>query len=352
MKELTWLKDVLPGKPFVTVVRLKIKERKRSKVNDPYLRLVFEDKSGTLDATLWNPDLERLEEALRQGETFRLEGVGSSYLGKRCMTIKSLAKVPEDPWVKERLDILPLGRKHWLLANLKDLSLRIENAYLRKLLMIFLEDRAFMERFGHAPGGKEIHHSHEGGLLEHTVSIMGLCVKLKEHYSALSLDLLLAGAFLHDIGKVEELDPDHEGIYTDEGRLLGHITLGAMMAEKRMSKIRGFPKSLRSVVLHMILSHQGTYEFGSPKRPKFAEAIILYYLDEIDSKLFQMREFIRQQGGEDDTGPWTGYNRWLGRYLLRDAARFITDPSQEESSLAPSLDAIKREPSLFEGLSG
>jgi 3'-5' exoribonuclease len=102
----------------------------------------------------------------------------------------------------------------------------------------------------------------------------------------------------------------------------------------------------------MILSHQGTYEFGSPKRPKFAEAIILYYLDEIDSKLFQMREFIRQQGGEDDTGPWTGYNRWLGRYLLRDAARFITDPSQEESSLAPSLDAIKREPSLFEGLSG
>lgn len=353
MNGFTWLKDVNPGKPFVTVARLKIKERKLSKVNDPYLRLAFEDKSGTLEATLWNPDLERLEETLRQGEAFRVEGLGSSYRGKRCMTIKSLAKVPvpEDPWVKERLDILPAGRKQWLLANLKDHVLKIENAYLRKLLLLFLGDRSFMERFGHAPGGKEIHHSHEGGLLQHTVSIMGLCVKLNEHYRSLNLDLLLTGAFLHDIGKVEELDPDHEGICTDEGRLLGHIALGAMMAEKRMSKIRGFPKGLRAVVLHMILSHQGAYEFGSPRRPKFAEALLLYYLDEIDSKLFQISEAIQGQSVGDDSGHWTEYNRWLGRYLLKDVASFLSTSSQEETPHTP-CNPQKREASLFEGFIG
>lgn len=351
MTELTWLKDILPGKTFVTVARLKIKERKVSKVNDPYLRLVFEDQTGTLEATLWNPDASNLEEALRQGEALRIEGIGSSYRGKRCLMIKSLSKVSHEPWIQERLDTLPLGQKQWLLAKLKDLALKVEHPFLRKLLLSFLEDRTFMERFGEAPGGKEIHHAHSGGLLEHTVSMMGMCLKVKEHYHNLNLDYLLTGAFLHDVGKVEELDRNSEGVYTDEGRLVGHITLGVLMTEKRISRIRGFPDSLRSLVLHLILSHQGNYEFGSPRRPKFAEALVLYYLDELDSKLYQVQEFIKQQVQDEHGGAWTDYNRWLGRYLLKDPTSFGSKSHSEEDP--PSLPQDQRlPPSLFQKIGG
>jgi 3'-5' exoribonuclease len=351
MNELTWLKDILPGKTFVTVARLKIKERKVSKVNDPYLKLVFEDQTGTLESTLWNPDASNLQETLRQGDAFRIEGIGTSYRGKRCLTIKALSKVSHEPWVQERLDTLPLGQKQWLMARLKDLILKVEHPFLRKLLLSFLEDQAFMERFSETPGGKEIHHAYQGGLLEHTVSIMGMCCKVKEHYHSLNLDFLLTGAFLHDIGKVEELDRNHEGVYTDEGRLLGHITLGVLMTEKRISKIRGFPASLRSLVLHLILSHQGSYEFGSPRRPKFAEALALYYLDELDSKLYHLKDFIKQQSHDDEDEPWTDYNRWLDRYLLKDPANLRSEPALEEGFTPPSRGP-RLTPSLFQKMGG
>lgn len=342
-EEYTWIKDISPGKAFITIAKLQAKERKISKANDPYLRLVLCDKTGNIDSVVWSRDIEKFERECKLSDAFLIEGVGIAYQGKKGININNIRKVEDESLARERLEILSPHDVGVILSRLKDLADLLNNPYLKKLLLSFLEDRSFIHRYISTPAGKEIHHAYAGGLLEHTVSLMELCIKLQEHYNWLSLDLLLVGAFLHDIGKIEELDLQLEGVYTDEGRLVGHIVLGAMIADKKMKKIKGFPKRLRTLVLHMILSHQGLYEFGSPKRPKFAEALALYYLDELDTKLFQVKQFGRQGMGSPDSN-WAGYNRLLGRFILKDAPNFLNESMKEETMTHGSYDLQEEHP--------
>jgi len=201
-----------------------------------------------------------------------------------------------------------------MMNALREVMRDISNPHVRAVIDRFLGDTDFMSRFKKAPAAKNFHHCYLGGLLEHTLSVCRLASSAALQYQNLDRDILLAGAFLHDIGKVRELSYDLQIDYTDEGRLVGHVVLGASMLDEKIAMLRGFPQELAIRLRHLILSHHGEYAFGSPKKPKFPEAFALHLLDDLDAKLNGI-ERIMERDRED--GSWTQYNRLLERYLLK-----------------------------------
>jgi 3'-5' exoribonuclease len=194
----------------------------------------------------------------------------------------------------------------------------------------FLSDRHFVSMFKRAPAAKKFHHSYLGGLLEHTLSVCQMARSVAGHYQELDRDLMLAGSFLHDIGKIEELKIDHRIEYTDEGRLLGHLILGVSMVDEKAGGLNNFPRELFLRLKHLILSHHGQYEFGSPKRPKFLEAFALHLIDDLDAKMNGLSRFMKRDRQE---GSWTDFNRLFERFLLKGGipvAEAKTDPGLPE----------------------
>jgi len=196
---------------------------------------------------------------------------------------------------------------------------RIKNPHLKDLLNAFSDDPEFMALFKKAPAAKGVHHVYIGGLLEHTLELVTLCRDIIRHYPDADADLLVTGAILHDAGKVYELGYKKSIDYTDEGRLIGHILLGFKLVEEKIRKLNGFPKDLAMLLEHIIISHQGRYEWGSPKRPKTLEALILHYLDEMNAKIKSFKETFEKgkndtENAEDQTG-WSSYNRIFERFL-------------------------------------
>lgn len=199
-----------------------------------------------------------------------------------------------------------------------------------------LDDQSVAARLKRAPAGKSMHHAYIGGLLEHIVSLCGVCRLVAPHYPEIDGDLLLSGAILHDIGKLEELFYERSFGYTTEGQLLGHIVIGLQLLEKKMEAIEGFPGDLKLLIQHMILSHHGREEFGSPKLPSFPEALMLHYLDDLDSKMATMRESVEAEKGETQ---WTGKNWSLQRPLLRmDRFRQQEEGGEKSPATAAKTD--------------
>ena len=183
---------------------------------------------------------------------------------------------------------------------------------LRKLIEAFWNDNELVHRFKTAPAAKKMHHAYIGGLLEHTLSMVSLSDKIASHYSGIDRDLLLTGAILHDIGKTKELEYEFKIDYTDEGRLLSHIVIGLKMIDEKLSTIENFPEDQLLLLKHLIVSHHGSQEFGSPEPPKTIEAVLLNYIDEIDSKVNGIRDFIATEDPNED---WTSFHRILGRHF-------------------------------------
>jgi 3'-5' exoribonuclease len=239
-----------------------------------------------------------------------------------------------------------------MLNRLQTLLEGIEDPALKRLVLDRLQDNDFRRVFSRAPAAKTIHHAFLGGLLEHSLSVMELASRVADQYSDLDRDLLLAGAFLHDVGKVRELGCDAAFEYTDEGRLLGHIVMGAMMIGQWA---KGYPELSEETLLkltHMILSHHGSYEFGSPKRPKFIEALILHYLDELDSKVQTFKEIA----GRDQGNRWSAFQRVFDRYLFlgnKDTVEVDRDKAPGKVTMdpgGPSGDEPLRHRALAEQL--
>ena len=202
---------------------------------------------------------------------------------------------------------------------------------LQALVRSFLDDPVFAAAFREAPAAKSLHHAWLGGLLEHVVSLVGICELAARHYPEINRDLLLTGAILHDIGKLEELRWGTSFDYTLQGQLVGHITLGIAMIEKKLAALPGFPPALRMLVEHMVLSHHGQLEFGSPKLPMIPEAVLLHYLDDLDAKMHMMRsEFERHEAQGEEAGEMTDWVRAMDRPLLNTAT--FLKPRSEESS--------------------
>lgn len=313
------------GKPFDGFFLVLLKQQRTTKTNKPYLSLILGDKTGQLEGRVWTPDDPRIAREFEKGDVVKARGSASRFDERLQMKIDQLrlahaAEVDKtDLMPSTTFDIADLWRQ---LGGFVD---SIRNADLKLLLNTLLGDQALAQAYREAPAARQLHHAWLGGLLEHVISLCTLADRVAPHYPILDRDLLLTGVILHDIGKVRELSWEIGFDYTLEGSLLGHIQIGAALAEKTMDSLPNFPTKLKTLVLHLILSHHGKLEFGSPKLPMIPEALALNFLDDLDAKMQavsgEFEKSLREGKGPDElTGKvWALDNRqllntrrWLG----------------------------------------
>ncbi len=306
------------------------KETGISKSGKPYLNLRLMDSTGEMDARVWD-DAEEISKGFRKDDIAVIKGFAVAYQGGIQLNVSAAKAAPEDKYSLR--DFLPSSEKDpaELAAGLDAAIAGISDRHIKALIESIFSDPDIRDAFLTAPAAKAMHHSYLGGLAEHVLSICGLAGKVAEHYGAcVNKDLLTAGALLHDIGKIWELSYRRSFDYTDEGRLIGHITMGTDLIERKASAVPGFPKELSMLLKHLVLSHHGQLEFGSPKRPKTIEAIILSYLDDLDAKVSTVRGLIRDRG---DGSNWTSYQRLFERYIYKGGHPAAAE--EEQGGAAP-----------------
>ena len=289
------------------------KSTKAKKNGEPYLALTFSDRSGILDAKMWDGVTEAMDRFEVQ-DVVKVRGLVSRYNGRMQITVHQIRKVEETEI--DYADFLPKTARNvdemW--TELKQYVASFKNPHLKALLEAFLADPDIERGYRNAPAAKTLHHAFIGGLLEHVMSLMKLCNTVAPLYPQIDRDLLLTGVFLHDIGKLYELNYARAFNYSTSGQLLGHMIIELEMLHEKLRQVPGFPKRLQILVEHLIISHHGQYEFGSPKLPMFPEALMLHYLDDLDSKMENMRAQLEREAMSD--GDWTAYNNSLSRPLL------------------------------------
>lgn len=311
-----FIADLKPETTVNSTFLVHLKERKTANNGSAYLDLTFRDSSGMITAKIWDCDRFKLD--FEVGDVVLVDGTVEEYRGASQIRIRKIAKCAAEEF--DLRDYLPKSKRdpeemyQFLVARLKLVS----DGPLRTLLLAVIEDPAIAEKYKLAPAATSYHHAYLAGLLEHVLSLVELGDKLCEHYQWLECDLVLAGLVLHDLGKIEELNFAKGFTYTTRGQLLGHITIGLEILSEKIRLIPEFPPALKDKIEHLILAHHGKLEFGSPKEPMFPEALLVHYLDDLDSKLESMRaQFITDK---NRVGEWTARNRALGRELLKPAA--------------------------------
>jgi 3'-5' exoribonuclease len=279
-----------------------------------YLNLTIADKSGRIKCVVWD-NADDLSALCAAGDFVRIQGSVSEYKGNPQLIVKRIEKYSADI---DPADFLPSTQRdtEQMFKRLLAITKTIRTDCLRELLEHFWQDPVFVRAFKKAPAAKMMHHAYIGGLLEHTLSLAILAERVGDHYEGIDRDLLLAGCILHDIGKIREFEYETRIDYTDEGRLVNHIVIGMGMVEEKMAAIKDFPPKMALMLKHLIISHHGCREFGSPEPPKTLEAVMLNYLDEIDSKINGIRDFMRSQDPDAD---WTGFYAPLERFFYKAA---------------------------------
>ena len=308
-----WVKDI---KVDVRVRGHYLAKGKRvglTKKGDPFLSITLTDRTGEIEARVWDR-AEEFSSIFAEGDILDVVGYANSFRNQIQVTLSSLSVAEDGGDPTLFLETTPKDVSS-MMTSLRAILRQTKDSHLKTLIDMFLSDRGFVALLKKAPAAKTFHHSYLGGLLEHTHSVCEMSKAVAEHYPELDKDLLMAGAFLHDIGKLRELKFDRVIDYTDEGRLLGHLILGVAMVDEKVSAIKGFPKGLSLRLKHLILSHHGQYEFGSPKRPKFLEAFALHLIDDLDAKVNGLGRFMEKDRQE---GAWTDFNRLFERYFLKE----------------------------------
>ena len=310
------------------------KELRNTREGKPYLRLELGDRSGTIEARMWD-QFESAVKDIHRDDLVKIQGRVEIYRNRPQLSVMQVRVAkPEEV---DLADFLPATKADVdkLYAQLLEFAGSIANPFLKKLVTGILNDPAIATRYKRAPAAKVMHHAYLGGLLEHVISLCGLAKLAAAHYPELDVDLLLTAAMLHDVGKLDELCYDRAISYTVEGQLLGHIMMEFETVSKAMDAIEGFPANLKTVVQHMLISHHGQYEFGSPKLPMIREALVFHYLDDLDSKLAAARAALALDSGEPE---WSAYSGALGRKFLR-LEEFLksTSGKAEEKVTNPKL---------------
>lgn len=302
---MKYIKEYKEGDKIFDIYLCKHKQSAVTKNGKPYDNLILQDKTGTIDAKVWDPNSAGIAEfdALDYIEVY---GDVTSFQGALQANIKRIRKCREGEF--DPANYLPVSKfpiedmYEELLIYIEE----IENPYLQKLLKsFFVEDQEFISRFKQSSAAKTVHHGFVGGLLQHTLSVTRLCDYYCGEYPLLKKDLLISAAICHDIGKVREISLFPQNDYTEEGQFLGHIVIGSEMIAEKISKIEGFPVLLARELKHCILAHHGEYEFGSPKKPAIMEAVALSYADNTDAKLETFTELLENT---TESG-WLGFNR-------------------------------------------
>ena len=302
------------------------KQVKPKKTGDPYLALTLADRTGHIDAKVWD-NVPEIMGSFEQDDFVKVRGLINKYNGRFQMTVHKLRRLDEagidysDYLPKTTKDIDELWR------TLGDFVVGFKNPHLKALVEDFMSDPEIAGAYRNAPAAKTLHHAYIGGLLDHVVSLFKLCDLASRNYPQIDRDLLLTGAFLHDIGKIHELSYARSFAYTTRGQLLGHMIIELEMLQAKLPP--DFPPELKTLLEHLIISHHGHYEFGSPKLPMFPEALMLHYLDDLDSKMESMRAHFEREA--ESESPWTSYNASLGRPLLNPEKFLRPKPAAPEA---------------------
>ncbi len=307
------------------------KQIRAKKSGEPYLALTLGDRTGQIEAKMWD-NVEDCLNGFEQDDFLKVRGLINRYNNRFQLTIHKLKKM--EAAEIDYSDYLPKGSKDIgeLWRTLAEFVASLQNPHLRNLLEAFMADPEIAEAYRTAPAAKTLHHAYIGGLLDHVVSLCKSCDLVCRNYPNVNRDLVLAGVFLHDIGKVHELTYARSFSYTTRGQLLGHMIIELEMLQAKIVLQPEFPPELKTLLEHLIISHHGQYEFGSPKLPMFPEALLLHYMDDLDSKMEGMRaQFERNRDSGD---PWTGYNTSMARPLL-NTAKFLERREPAETTSAP-----------------
>lgn len=304
---MRYLKELHEGEHISEIYFCKTKVVAKSKTDKTYYSLTLQDKTGTIDAKVWN--LSQGIDHFEPMEYIFVEAQVTSFNNQLQLNVTRIRRAREGEYeVSEYMPCSPYNTDQMYEALLK-LIADVKNPYLNQLLSgFFIEDEAFKKDFIKHSAAKMVHHGFIGGLLHHSLFVAKTCEFLAKQYPVLNKDLLVTAAILHDIGKLKEISPFPENDYTDEGQLLGHIVIGAIWIKERTDAIEGFPKKLQDELLHCILSHHGELEFGSPKKPALIEAVALSFADNMDAKIETFTEFL--SANEENTG-WLGFNKFL-----------------------------------------
>ncbi|MBI1896067.1 MAG: HD domain-containing protein [Acidobacteria bacterium] len=325
-----YVSGLQPNQIVSSIFLVQYKDIRQKRTGEPYLALVLGDRTGEIEAKMWDNVAEVMDTFARD-DFLKVRGLAQVYQNRLQFTVHRLQKQSESEI--DHSDFFPTSRRdpEEMFTELRGIISAISNPHLRCLLEALFDDAEIARRYKIAPAAKTVHHAYLGGLLEHVLSLCALARFTASHYPAVDLDLLLAGIILHDLGKIYELSYDRSFAYTSEGQLLGHMIIALRMIDEKRRALPDFPQRLRTLLEHMIISHHGELEFGSPKVPLFPEALLLHHLDNLDSKMECMRAFLQKDKSLD--GCWTAYNPALERTVLKKS-RYLDD-APEEPPAAP-----------------
>jgi 3'-5' exoribonuclease len=310
------------------------KEVRQKKTGEPYLSLTLSDRTGDVDAKMWDNAQEATDLFERDG-FIRIKGMVQIFQNRPQLTIHKLQPVPESEI--DIADFLPASKRNRdeMFAELCQWISSMTNPHLKAMLEKLFEDEAVATAYKTAPAAKSIHHAWVGGLVEHVLSLCQVAKFTAAHYTDIDFDLLLTGVILHDIGKIAELTYARSFGYSNVGQLIGHINIGIRMVDDAVRGVPGFPPKLHELVTHMILSHHGALEYGSPKLPMFAEAMLLHLIDNMDSKMEAMRAAVEKD--RQINGTWTGWIPSLERVVLKKSRYLEETPEPAEPAQPTQL---------------
>lgn len=323
--------DLKPNEPVTALFLVQAKEVRQKRTGEPYLSMTLSDRSGELDCKMWD-NVAEVMDSFDRDDFVKVKGLLQLYNNRPQFTIHKLRPVQDHE--VDFSDFFPASARDademW--SELRETVAGLKNNHLKSLLFAFLDDPEVAVRYRIAPAAKTIHHAFRSGLLEHVLSLCALAKLVGPHYPNIDTDLLLTGVILHDIGKIQELTYERGFGYSTEGQLIGHISLAMRMMAEKLAGLPDFPIQLRNLVEHMILSHHGLLEYGSPKVPAFPEALLLHHLDDMDSKMENMRALVSKE--PQAQGMFTAYSSSLARVALRKE-RYLDPLVPEPAAVSP-----------------
>jgi 3'-5' exoribonuclease len=333
-----FVRDLLPNQVMTTTFLVHTKDVRQKKSGEPYLSLLLGDRTGEVDAKMWD-NVAEVMDTFERDDFVKVKGLLQIFQNRPQLTIHKMMRL-QDCDVNLG-DFFPCSERDAdeMFTELRGIISGIQNAELRALLNLFMDDEKIARMYRTAPAAKTVHHAFLGGLLEHVLSVCQLCRVTASHYKNIDIDLLLAGAILHDVGKTTELTYERTFGYSTGGQLLGHIMIGMQMLNEKIAQVRDFPPKLRILLEHMILSHHGELEYGSPKVPVFPEALLLHHLDNLDSKMECMRATIAKDRNVE--GCWTAYNNALDRSVLKKMKFLGEEPPPQSSPIVQQVAEVE-----------